>query len=94
MLDYYQVLGVARAAEIADIKSAYKKLALTYHPDKNPGNPAAEEHFKQVNEAYQVLSDPYKKASYDLLLNYREHRQVHTPHSYTSPSLKTAMAAQ
>lgn len=89
MLDYYQVLGVARAAEIADIKSAYKKLALTYHPDKNPGNPAAEEHFKQVNEAYQVLSDPYKKASYDLLLNYREHRQVHTPGNYTPPRPRT-----
>ena len=92
MLDYYQVLGIARTAEIADIKSAYKKLALKYHPDKNPGNPAAEEHFKQINEAYQALSDPYKKASYDLLLKYREHRQAPAPGGYRPPRPRTAGA--
>lgn len=90
MLDYYQVLGVNRGADLTEIKAAYKKLALKYHPDKNPNNPAAEEYFKHVNTAYQVLSDPYKKASYDLKLNYAEHRSTTPsrpqPHPYRRPA--------
>jgi len=63
--DYYTVLGVAPGASEADIKKAYRKLAMTYHPDRNNGDKAAEEKFKQVTEAYEVLSDPEKRATYD-----------------------------
>ncbi len=64
-LDYYEVLGVARDADEAALKSAYRKLAMKYHPDRNPGDGAAEEKFKQAAEAYGVLSDPEKRAVYD-----------------------------
>lgn len=63
--DYYEILGVERSADAATIKSAYRKLALTYHPDKNPDNPEAEERFKEASAAYAVLSDPQKRARYD-----------------------------
>jgi len=63
--DYYEVLGVQKGASSDDIKSAYRKLALKYHPDKNPGNKEAEEKFKEINEAYEVLSDAQKKQQYD-----------------------------
>ncbi len=65
--DYYQVLGVSRSASADEIRSAYRKLALKYHPDRNPGDKQAEEKFKEVNEAYQVLSDAKKRARYDQL---------------------------
>jgi curved DNA-binding protein len=65
--DYYEVLGVPRHAGADDIKRAYRKLAVQYHPDKNPGDRAAEEKFKQINEAYEVLGDPAKRAKYDQL---------------------------
>ena len=63
--DYYQVLGVARAATEQEIKSAYRKLALQFHPDRNPNNPDAEEKFKECSEAYAVLADGEKRAVYD-----------------------------
>jgi len=63
--DYYDVLGVARGAALDEIKKAYRKLALKYHPDKNPGDPTAEEKFKEAAEAYGVLSDQEKRAQYD-----------------------------
>lgn len=63
--DYYQVLGVARNAGESEIKSAYRKLALQYHPDRNPGDAAAEEKFKEAAEAYSVLGDADKRARYD-----------------------------
>ncbi len=65
--DYYKTLGVERSGSEADIKSAYRKLARKYHPDVNPNDKKAEAHFKEVNEAYQVLSDPEKRRKYDQL---------------------------
>ena len=63
--DYYEVLGVGRGANDQDIKAAYRKLALQYHPDRNPGNDEAEEKFKEASEAYAVLADAGKRAQYD-----------------------------
>ncbi len=63
--DYYKTLGIERGASAEEIKKAYQKLAIQYHPDKNPGDATAEERFKEVSEAYQVLSDVQKRAQYD-----------------------------
>ncbi len=71
--DYYEVLGVNRNASPEEIKRAYRKVALRYHPDKNPGDQAAEEKFKEASNAYDVLSDPEKRKIYDV----RGHAGVH-----------------
>ena len=63
--DYYEVLGLQKGASDDEIKRAFRKLAIKYHPDKNQGDTEAEQKFKEINEAYQVLSDPEKKAQYD-----------------------------
>lgn len=63
--DYYETLGVSKEADDKDIKKAYRKLAMKYHPDKNAGDKESEEKFKEINEAYQVLSDPQKRRAYD-----------------------------
>ncbi len=65
--DYYKILGVGETAAEAEIKSAYRKLALKHHPDKNPGNKAAEEKFKEISEAYYVLSDKKRRDEYDMV---------------------------
>ena len=63
--DYYEILGISKGASASEIKKAYRKMALKYHPDKNPNNKEAEESFKKAAEAYEVLSDSDKKARYD-----------------------------
>src|SRR6202050_3303393 len=63
--DYYHVLGVERSATPEEIKKSYRKLAVKYHPDKNPGDKSAEEKFKELGEAYEVLSNPDKRSAYD-----------------------------
>ena len=65
--DYYKILGVERKASADDIRKAYRKLAMQHHPDKNPGDKKAEDKFKEINEAYQVLSDDQKRSRYDQL---------------------------
>jgi curved DNA-binding protein len=78
--DYYKILGVERNATEAEIKSAFRKLALQYHPDRNQGNLQAEEKFKEINEAYEVLSDTDKRAHYDQLGDsYSRWRQQGAP---------------
>src|ERR1041385_4756355 len=65
MADFYGVLGVDRSASDDEIKKAYRKLAMTYHPDRNNGSKEAEERFKEITEAYDVLRDPQKRAAFD-----------------------------
>jgi molecular chaperone DnaJ len=63
--DYYEILGVAKSSSSDEIKKAYRKIAIKYHPDKNPDDPSSEDKFKEAAEAYEVLSNPEKKRRYD-----------------------------
>ena len=63
--DYYEVLGTSKSSPDTDLKKAYRRLAMKFHPDRNPGDHDAEKKFKEAKEAYEVLSDPQKRAAYD-----------------------------
>jgi curved DNA-binding protein len=81
--DYYKILGIPRGTGADEIKKAYRKLAMRYHPDRNPGDKQAEDRFKEINEAYQVLSDPQKRARFDQLgEDYSQWQQKGTPGNY------------
>src|SRR5690606_41735458 len=69
MANHYQILGIEYSATPAQIRTAYKRKAMLYHPDRNPGSKEDEETFKQINEAYHMLSNPIKKARYDAQFN-------------------------
>src|SRR5690349_20848768 len=75
--DYYKVLGLDKKAKQEDIKKAYRKLAVKYHPDKNPGDKKAEEKFKEINEANEVLGDPEKRKKHDELGENWQYYQQH-----------------
>ncbi len=79
MKNHYQTLGVSDSATDSQIKDAFKKLAVRYHPDKHRGDSEMEERFKEINEAYQILSDPYKKAQFDLQHHYQFFSATNTP---------------
>lgn len=83
MTNYYHVLGLSENATPEEIKAAFKRQAVKYHPDKHPGKPKMEDIFKEVNQAYQVLSDPYEKARYDLKLKYRQFSEAPKTHPYS-----------
>lgn len=87
MTNYYHVLGLSENASPAEIKAAFKRLAVKYHPDKHAGRPEMEEKFKEINVAHQVLSDEYEKARFDLKLKYQQFSQSQArPYSYQPPS--------
>lgn len=86
MISYYTILGISENATAAEIKAAFKRLALQYHPDKHAGDSAMEERFKEINQAHQVLSNPYEKARYDLTLKFG---QIHTVYETYQPPQPT-----
>ncbi|MGC4128663.1 MAG: DnaJ domain-containing protein [Bergeyella sp.] len=83
MKNHYQTLGIKRGASNDDIKSAYRKLALKFHPDKNNGDKFFEERFKEIQEAYEILSDPYEKRKYDTNYDYFFNGQTNSNWSQT-----------
>ncbi len=87
MSSHYQTLGVTEEASQAEIKSAFKRLALKYHPDRNQNDPKMEDRFKEINHAYQVLSNPYEKARYDIRQKYGTPHPAYTyaEHTYAPP---------
>src|SRR6204780_1663037 len=84
--DYYETLGVSRAADADEIRKAYRKLARKFHPDRNPGDKAAEDRFKKVQEAYDILSDENKKKIYDQFGFYSDNIPPNGGHPGTGPA--------
>ena len=82
--DYYATLGLTPDASLADIKKAYRKLARTHHPDKNPGDPHAAERFRELTEAYDTLTDPDQRAAYDQ--DYQPHQAAPLPRQRPTPT--------
>ena len=90
--DHYQTMGLLRFVNQSEIKKKYRQLAKLYHPDKNPGNPFAEERFKKIQKAHDVLIDPEKRRLYDLTFVTRhDYLPVSNP-SYSTQDLKTELA--
>ncbi|MDR1041077.1 MAG: J domain-containing protein [Deltaproteobacteria bacterium] len=88
-LDPYKVLGVEKSVGPEELKKAYRQLALKYHPDKNPGDKQAEEKFKEVSEAYDILSDPAKKSAFDTMGSETFYRQGTDGRGYSGPDLSS-----
>lgn len=84
-MDYYEILGVTKTASDEEIKKAYRAKALQYHPDKNQGDAAAEEMFKKINEAYSVLSDPKRRADYDVGGTASQQYSAYTQYARQNP---------
>ena len=83
--DYYELLEVSKTADAAEIKAAYRRQAFKFHPDKNPGNKTAEANFKAINEAYEALSDPEKRAAYDQMgANWKNGQQFEPPPNWNA----------
>lgn len=93
-MTYYATLGIDSHANATAVRAAYKRLAMAYHPDHNPGNPEAEELFKQINEAYQTLSDPVKRARYDALLFPQYQIPITLDYEYYRPARRRPPKAQ
>jgi hypothetical protein len=92
LIDYYTILQIPQNASQDDVKAAYYKLAMQYHPDRNPGNALAEEYFKRVNEAYGVIRDPVKRQWYNLMLQGDSFTQQIDPRKYGTRNRKDAGA--
>lgn len=91
--DYYEILGVSKTAEEREIRKAYKRLAMKYHPDRNQGDKEAEAKFKEIKEAYEVLTDSQKRAAYDQYGHAAQTQHDHTDHTISMVMLRLSKVA-